>query len=359
MVVNQKIKVLIVDDSILIRKYLSDVISEDDNFELVGTASSGEEALKKILTLEPDVITLDMLMPGMNGVETIIKIMEEAPTRIILISSIARETDYNTILALEQGAVDFITKPKGFSENIKEVKNEIKTKIKNAMLVNLETLIKNKHKKSPKPIIQQIENKPQLEKSSITNKIVAIGCSTGGPNALKEMFANFSIDLSAAYVIVQHMPKAFTTLFAGRLNNISKLNVKEAEDGDILYSGWGYLAPGDSHIRIINKGGIPIIRLSQIEGKVSGHMPSIDVMFDSLSKSFAHKTVAVIMTGMGRDGADGITKIKHNGGLTIAQDEETSVIYGMNKEAVKTGCIDKIVPLYKMVEKINEFIKRV
>lgn len=376
MIENKKIKVLIVDDSSFIRKYLTDLINSDQELEVIDTASSGEEALLKIKKYKPDVVTLDVLMPGMDGIKTLQEIMKQNPTRVIMVSSATKEGDFATLLSLEIGAIDFVGKPSASIQDINRVKKLIIEKIKSAMYVNINVIAKKQQKQldndletskknkniSVKALTEKIqaykkarEKKNMNNKNSIAHKIVAIGTSMGGPNALKEIFANLNIDTSIAYVIVQHMPKPFTCLFAERLDSASKINFKEAQDGDVLYAGTGYIAPGDAHILIVNKGGIPIIKLSR-HGRVSGHMPSIDVMFESLSQQLAKRTVAVIMTGMGRDGADGIKKLKMKGGYTIAQDKTTSVVFGMNGEAIKLGCIDKILPLGEIVDNINGFI---
>jgi two-component system chemotaxis response regulator CheB len=365
----KKIRVLVVDDSVLARKYISDIIIEDPDMELVGTAYSGEKALQKINKFKPDVVTLDILMPDMDGLETLKKIMNKCPTRIIIVSSATRRNEFATLLAMEMGAVDFVSKPEGASDRISIIKNQIKSKIKKAMAVNVGTLSKdvitdNKPKpqtiakiKSPQTYnLKTILGEKAPNKGIITEKIIAIGCSTGGPNALKEMFTNPRIDTTAAYLIVQHMPKPFTTIFADRLNTFSKINIKEAEDGDIVYAGMGYIAPGDAHLTVLKKAGVPIIRLTRY-GKVSGHMPSIDALFESLSNNMVKKTIAVIMTGMGDDGARGITMLKKKGAVTIAQDKATSVVYGMNQEAVKTGDIDYEVPLQNIVDLINQHLK--
>jgi len=371
-----KIKVLIVDDSVLIRKYLSDIISEDPELELLGTAYNGESAIKKAKRLKPDVITLDLVMPGIDGIATLKSIMEENPTRVIMISSATKENEFATLLALELGAIDFINKPSGTADNIKKLKNDIINKIKMAMNIKLKSIKKTEKNKEKKIKLDeakaQYKNKiqPGLVKDkshiikekhklkNISTRTVAIGCSTGGPSALKDIFINPSINTSISYVIVQHMPENFTKLFAERLNDLSIINIKEAEDGDMLYEGFAYLAPGHSHMTIVNKGGVPFIKLVKSD-RVSGHMPSIDVMFDSISNNnMAKNTIAIIMTGMGRDGADGIVNIKKHGGITLAQDENTSIVFGMNREAINTGYIDKVLPLDKIVDNINTILAK-
>ncbi len=365
----KKIRVLVVDDSVLARKYIMDAISEDPDIEIVGTAYSGEKALEKIQRLQPDIVTLDLLMPDMDGMETLKHIMSKAPTRVIVISSATRRNEFATLLAMEIGAVDFITKPEGSSDNISIIKQNIIKKIKKAMKVDIDKLSKefgniSKPKsqtisKTKDPVnfnIKAIIGEKAVNKGVISDKIIAMGCSTGGPNALKEIFTNPRIDTSAAYLIVQHMPKPFTTIFADRLNALSKINIKEAEEGDIIYTGMAYLAPGDAHITVMKKAGVPIIRLSRY-GKVSGHMPSVDALFNSLSHHMARKTIAVIMTGMGNDGVNGIVELKKKGAITIAQDKSTSIVYGMNQEAVRTGYIDYEVPLKDIVDLMNQFLK--
>lgn len=378
-----KIRVLVVDDSVLIRKYLSDIINEDPMLELVDVAINGNDAVKKIKELKPDVVTLDLYMPDRDGLDVLKEIMDTCPTRVIMISSVTTKDNFATLLSLELGAVDFVPKPSGPADNIKKLKQKIITKIKNASIVENSVIkdIQDKRKKRKDEkearknnkltideAIKEIKTANDLRKTRLVSEkavnkgkasrsFVAIGCSTGGPNALKDIFSNPDINTDTAYLIVQHMPKPFTDMFANRLNTLGNINIKEAEDGDIINSGMGYLAPGDAHIKVINKGGIPIIRLER-GYKVSGHIPSVDVLFESLANTYPISTIGVIMTGMGRDGADGIKYLYEKGGRTISQDKETSIVFGMNFEAIKTGCVEIVVPLNKIVDNINGLLKK-
>jgi len=349
----EKIKVLIVDDSLLTRKVLSGIIESDPDLKLVGTANDGKFAVGKIPFLKPDIITLDVNMPLMDGLTTLQQIMQKYPTPIIMVSAATKEDAETTIKALELGAVDFIAKPEGDSD-VSVISRQLVEKIKNSAKIKVEKLKATKEIKLPST---QKELQIELDKAKpFAKKIVAIGISTGGPNAIKSIFADNYLDESLSILIVQHMPDTFTGAFANRLNQVSNLRVKEAEEGDPILEGHVYVAPGHSHLLVTMKSGKPYIKLSQ-EEKRSGHRPSADVLFESVAGIFGSKVVGVIMTGMGRDGADGMAIIKKNGGHTIAQDEATSVVYGMNKEAVSMGCVDQIIPLNQIAKCFTDIYK--
>ncbi len=378
----KKISILVVDDEPTFRKYFSKIFSNDPELEFVGSAENSKEALIKIKKHHPQIVLLDMVMPKDDGIYTLKRIMKEVPTKVIMMTDEQSSHQFAVLLAIELGAVDFFKKPIT-AMDFKQYETLIKIKIKNASIVNLKTIREqqeklrkkkeqfNYNKELGKPAdllsIEKIKNTTNLinrnkihtqklsVKRNIAENIIAIGTSTGGPNVLKDIFINPNINLSASYVIVQHMPVEFTPIFAERLNTLSKVVFKEAEEGDVLYEGTGFLARGNSHLQIINKYGQPMIHLSNDE-KVSGHRPSIDVMFYSLAKNFPKRTIAIILTGMGRDGVDGIGEIKRNGGFTIAQDKETSVVFGMNKEAIDTGCIDKVLTVQDIVNHINFYL---
>ncbi len=347
-----EIKVLIVDDSLLTRKVLSGIIKKTPELVLAGTANDGKYALAKIPFLKPDIITLDVNMPKLDGIATLQEIMRRFPMPVIMVSAVTKQAATETITALEAGAVDFITKPES-DKDIEKIENLLVEKIKAATKFKINAV-------KPREKVDRIRvfDAPQIRVDTtkkFANKVVAIGISTGGPKALKEIFIK-NLDPSLAILVVQHMPDTFTGAFAARLNQISNLNIKEAEDNDPIIEGHVYIAPGHSHMEIRKLNGNFYIKLTTGE-KVSGHKPSADVLFKSAAQSFGNKSVAVIMTGMGRDGADGTVEIKNKHGFTIAQDDKTSVVFGMNKEAISLGSIDFVLPLDEISEKFTEIYK--
>jgi len=266
--------------------------------------------------------------------------------KVIMVSGLTRDGATTTLKALEMGAVDFIEKPSGRSGDLKELSESLHAKIQ--AISKIEAPQKRNY-------VEPVTFNPVLKTTiaeAVPHQYIAIGTSTGGPNALKDVFQDNSLPEECAYLIVQHMPKAFTLPFAERLNFVSKIFVKEAEDNEPIVTGHAYLAPGDAHLEIEYRQNRPYIKLTR-SGKVSGHQPSIDVLFHSMAKNCGRKTIAVIMTGMGRDGAAGIKAIRDNGGQTIAQDQNSSVVFGMNREAISLGGIEKVVPLKEIPATIN------
>ena len=334
------IKVLIVDDSALIRKILTDILKLDSEISVVGTAKNGKEALEKIEILKPDIITLDIEMPLMDGLTTLKHIISKYDLPVIMISSLTIEGAELTLKALDEGAIDFLSKPTNiFSLSQNEIKNEIIEKIKVGAKSKVHIKQSVKIKSIPKP---SFENSI-LESKRFSN-IIAIGTSTGGPRALQSLLPEIPKDINASIVIVQHMPPKFTKSLAERLNSISNIKIKEAEDGDILLRGHGYIAPGDYHMEVVKAGDNLVIKLNQ-EPKVMGLRPTVDKMMESVSKIKGYSKIGVILTGMGSDGTKGIIEMKKNNSYTIAQDESTSVVFGMPKSAIATKSIDKVLPL--------------
>ena len=350
-----KIKVLVVDDSAFMRKVISDLINTSNRLEVIGTAKNGQDAIEKIKSLKPDVVTLDVEMPVMDGISALEVIMKEMPMPVLMLSSVTKEGAEATIKSLELGAIDFITKPSSiFKVNTEDMKKELIEKI---------LLVSNiKHRKARpqliRPKITQTSVSEKLKASSrggsSIDKIIAIGTSTGGPRALQSVIPNIPGDINASVIIVQHMPAGFTKSLADRMDAMSQLSVKEAEDGELLKAGCAYIAPGDRHLRVIKSGKDYRIKLDQGE-LVSGHRPSVDAMMYSIADMGIQNVIGVIMTGMGSDGARGLENVKQmNKGYIIAQDEESCVVYGMPKSTVELGVVDKIVPLESIA---NEIIK--
>ncbi len=346
---NAKIKVLIVEDSAFMRQFITNIISADSLLEVVGTARNGAEGLAKTQELKPEVITMDVEMPVMDGLTAVEKIMALCPTPIVMLSSLTTDGAEATIKALELGAVDFIPKPSGsISLDLGKVKGEIIEKIKIAARAKLvpQVTVTRTLAKVPKATLE-VSNRR-------LNKIIAIGTSTGGPKALQEIVPLLPRSIPAGILIVQHMPKGFTKSLADRLDSLSQITVREAKDGDELVAGLALVAPGDYHMTATEVGGRVIIHLNQ-EPAVSGHRPSVDVMFTSVA-GLSQDKVGVILTGMGGDGSDGMVLIKGNMGKTIAQNEDTCIVFGMPKVAIEKKAIDKVVPLDKIAMEIMKLL---
>lgn len=341
------IKVLVVDDSAFMRKIISDILSEDETIEVVGTAKNGKDALIKISSLNPDVITLDIEMPVMDGIEALREIMKKFRKPVVMLSSLTSQGAEATLRALEYGAVDFITKPTNiFKVGSQEKKAEIINKVKIAANAALLNTVTDKHTVFKKRSIDITNKEEKLD------YIVALGTSTGGPRALQAIIPTIPKEINAALVVVQHMPQGFTKSLANRLNVMSNLVVKEGENGEIVRRGYCYVAPGGYHMTLDEAGINKVyIRLNK-EKPVSGHRPSVDVLMSSVAKIKHLKKIGVILTGMGSDGSQGIKLIRENNGFTIAQDERSCVVFGMPKAAINIGGINKILPLESISNEI-------
>ena len=339
----KKIKVLVVDDSALMRKMIPQILASDPEIEIIGTAMDGLFALKKIGDIKPDVITLDISMPRMDGIETLSHIVEDFGIPTIIVSSLAKKDTELTLHALEIGAFDFVTKPQdAISVHIKEIGSELIEKVKAAYENPLSRL---KIKKIQQLFIPPDKKPLPLRKSP--ERVLAIGISTGGPNSLSYLLPQIPIVFPAGIVIVQHMPAGFTDMFANRLNASCELEVKEAKDGDLVLPGRALIAPGNKHLKIKR---LPLGTISVISSSppVNGHRPSADMLFQSVASEYGRNAIGLIMTGMGADGAEGIGEIKAKSGLTIAQDEKSCVVFGMPKTAIERRYVQDIVSLEEM-----------
>ncbi len=402
------IRVLVADDSAFMRQVLSDLFRKQPDFEVLGTAMNGKEAVSKVKQLKPDLLTLDVNMPVMDGLEALAIIMDECPIPVVMLSSLTQKGTNATVRALGLGAVDFISKVGGSISRIDSIEQELLQKCRAAAKAHVQKMsfVTKKADESaghsavpvmkrvemprrqgmklgtvtapepiaPKPVFGTKRNNPLLQsRSSVpasigrpspivagsfgrSDKLVVIGTSTGGPQALQNVITRLPGNLPCGVVIVQHMPAGFTKALADRLNSIAQISVKEAEDGEEIRSGHVYIAPGDFHLRVKGDGGIRRIKLSQ-EARVGNHRPAVNVMYDSVA-SLGRKLIAVIMTGMGSDGCEGMKKIKASGGYSIAQDESTCVVYGMPKAVVDAGLADEVRPLQDIAGAIVEAVKR-
>lgn len=331
------IKVLVVDDSALIRNLLGEIVKSESDMQLVGAAPDAYVAKKMVQEHNPDVITLDIEMPKVDGLRFLDVLMKARPTPVVMISTLTEAGADATIRSLELGAVDFIPKPKlGVVQGIEEYRELILSKIRMAARSRV---------RQQKPAT--VKATTALTYSS-TEKIIAIGASTGGTEAIKTIVSALPANAPAT-VITQHMPPGYTSTFAKRLDACSQLKIVEARGDERLLPGHGYLAPGDKHMEIIRSGADYRIRLND-GPRVSGHKPSVDMMFTSLVESAGSNVVASLLTGMGKDGADGLLALKEKGAFTICQNEDTCVVYGMPKVAVSLGAAEKILPLENIAQ---------
>lgn len=339
---NRRIRALVVDDSALMRRVIRDILNSDPEIQVIGSARDGTEAIKKVEKLQPDVVTLDVEMPNLDGLGALSVIMRDFPTPVVMLSAYTARGRRETIEALELGAVDFIAKPTGsISLRLGELKEEIIDKIKLASKARVKKL---------KELLPTTQPSKKVEQAPM-ERLVIIGASTGGPQAILEILSKLSPDLPACFLIVQHMPRGFTTSFANRLNSKSSLWVKEACHGDAMQQGVVYVAPGDYHMIVRNAS------LHLAKGlKLHGVRPAIDFTMESAAIRYRDNTIGILLTGMGIDGAAGIKAIKERGGSTLAQDESTSLIFGMPRAAIKLGCIDKVLPLERIPEEINRML---
>lgn len=344
-------KVMVVDDSLFMRKIISDLISASGQFEVISTASNGKEAVEKVKTLKPDIITMDIEMPEMNGLDALKIIMKENPTPIVILSSLTEEGTNETIKALEWGAVDFIRKPSGsISLDLYKVQSLLLEKLKVAAVTNV-----RRTTVFPSPALTTRPLKPKSD--SKFSQLVAIGTSTGGPKALQQVLCKIPGDFPCPILIVQHMPPNFTKSLAQRLDSSSAIRVVEAENDCSLEAGTAYIAPGGWHMTIYRDLHRSYrIKLSK-EPPRNGHRPAVDVLFESMLPVKELKRHIVLMTGMGSDGAKGMQALKQDGAeTTIAESQETCVVYGMPRAAVELNCVMYLLPVHKIAEKLIQSV---
>ena len=357
------IKVMVVDDSVFMRKMITKMLEKEKDIQIVATAKNGKEAVDLNLRYSPDVITLDIEMPVMNGLEALKEIMKTKPTRVIMLSSLTVEGARETIASLELGAFDFLSKPDGksISLNIERIEKDLLELVRTAVNVNPALLMKKikfdlKPKVTTGPSFAEQMGKKLF--AGVPEKIIAIGISTGGPKALQSVIPKIPKDINASILIVQHMPPKFTKSLADRLDELSEIGVKEAEEGEVIERGKAYIAPGNFHMEVKSNGnGKKIITLNQKEPS-QGHRPSVDIMFDSVKSNYkASEIISVIMTGMGKDGARAIKDIRNFGGKTIGESEKTCVVYGMPRVAAELGGLDYVVDLEEIPNQIIKLLK--
>jgi two-component system, chemotaxis family, protein-glutamate methylesterase/glutaminase len=333
------IRVLVVDDSALVRKVFTEELSRDPEIQVVGSAPDPYVARDRIVQLSPDVLTLDVEMPRMDGLSFLRKLMKYHPMPVIVVSSLTPKGGEMAMEALEIGAAEVMCKP-GEAYTVGEMSRDLIVKIKAAARMRMD--------RRPKVNAELVAPRPALLRTTL--KIVAIGASTGGTEALKEVLIRFPVNAPAT-VIVQHMPEAFTRAFAERLNGICAIEVREAQTGDTLRPGLALIAPGNMHMVLQRSGAVYSVEVKD-GPRVHHQRPAVDVLFRSVARHAGQNAIGVILTGMGSDGAEGMLEMKQAGARTIAQDEASCVVYGMPKEAVSLGAVDKISPLLRVTDEI-------
>ena len=340
------IRVLVVDDSVFMRSMLKSALAGADGIEVVGTAMNGRDGLNKIKSLRPDVVTLDIEMPGLSGLEVLEQVMKDRPLPVVMVSTKTQKGAQATLDALKLGAIDYVAKPLGErSATLESFRTKVLRAVEAAAHSNRQTLGHKPASITPPGGLDEIP----------PGSVVAIGISAGGPATLHEMIPAIP-QRFPPIVITQHMPADFTEPFAKRLNNIAKVQVMQAQTGQSLLPGELLIAPGNKHLRVVKKGS-KLLAAVDDGPKVSGFRPSVDVLFESVATAVGPMAVGVIMTGMGCDGSVGVRLLKKQGARTIAQDQATSIVYGMPKAAFQTGCIDTVAPLQKIPIEIAHALK--
>lgn len=342
------IKVLIIDDSAVVRKVMTEELSRYEDIQIVGTAVDPYVARDKIIALRPDVITLDLEMPRMDGLSFLAKLMKHYPMPVVVLSSLTPKNSELALKALDLGAVEVLCKP-GAAYSTQNVSHNLALAIRSAAVSNVRN-----HCSPAKSKAAEVETPNLLVKT--THKVIAIGASTGGTKAIEAVLSKMPAT-TPGIVIVQHMPENFTSSFAERLNEICLMQVREAHNNDHVLPGVALIAPGNQHMVLTRNGGSYMARIKS-GPRVHYQRPSVDVLFQSVAKSAGRNAVGVMLTGMGADGAKGLLAMKESGAYTLAQDEATCVVYGMPKEAVKLGAVDEVVPLPRIPQAIIGFLER-
>lgn len=347
----KKIRVLVVDDSALIRNVMTEILSEDPEIEVVGTAPDPYVARDKMKTLNPDVLTLDVEMPKMDGLTFLQKLMAARPIPVVMVSSLTEQGTATTLQALESGAVDFVTKPTvDIQHGLSDLAFQITSKVKAAAQASVRKRV------PPADCAERIKTlAAQGAMIKTTDTIIAIGASTGGTEALRELLEVLPPN-TPPIVMTQHMPERFTKSFADRLDQLCQIHVKEAQEGDSVIPGQALLAPGNYHMELRRSGARYYVSLNQ-EPPINRHRPSVDAMFRSVARYAGGNSLGVILTGMGNDGAAGMLEMKQAGAFNFAQDEASCVVFGMPKEAIKAGGVDKILPLHDLPSAILTQLK--
>ena len=353
---NKQIRVLVVDDSAFMRKTLSNMLDSDSRCCVIGTARNGEEAVQKVTDLKPDVVTLDVEMPGVNGIEALERIMATRPVPVIMVSSLTTEGARDTLRALELGAVDYVPKQlDGVVTNIVSIQQELLAKVTAA--VSTAGKLRPVLAPGTAPIVRaQGGLSTHTVSATRGTKLIAIGCSTGGPQALMELLPQFPEDIASGIIVVQHMPKVFTKAFAERMNEISHLEVREAQESDSVKPGVVLIAPGGVHLRVSRRRATTVEIVLSADPEGHQHVPSVDVMMESVASVYGERAVGVILTGMGHDGVEGMRAINNARGRTLAQDEATCVVYGMPKAVADAQVAEKVVPLSQLPGEIMNMI---
>ncbi|MGM0471550.1 MAG: protein-glutamate methylesterase/protein-glutamine glutaminase [Bacillota bacterium] len=348
----KKIKVLIIDDSAVVRKLLTEILKSDQQIDKVESVADPYQAVEKIKSFKPDLLTLDVEMPKMNGIQFLRRLMANYPLPVVMISSLTKQGSQATIKALEYGAVDFIAKPDlSRNEERKHFKATVLAKVKQASEAKVEQLgtIKSKDKRRAKHESDSTKLTTRQQR-----KVIAIGSSTGGVKALKEVIPYLPANFPGV-VIIQHMPQGFTTSFAHTLNQISELTVKEAENGEQIRPGVALLAPGDFHLTVKKQGSKLIAQLDQ-EAKINHQRPAVDKTFSYLAQVGRQRVIGLLLTGMGQDGAGGLKEIKEAGGYTIAESEKTATIFGMPKKAIDLGAVSEVLALPQIAQRLIKLV---
>lgn len=345
---DREIRVLVVDDSVVVRSIIADSISATPGMKVVGTAGDGQQALTMFASVRPDVVTLDVQMPNMDGMATLDALLSQHPVPVIMVSSLTKAGAETTFEALERGALDFLAKPDYGAKTRAVLMEELPRKIRMAAGADVKKILALRKDRRPPandvPVVKPVATETtKAAAREFTDRCIAIGISTGGPPALAQLFASLAPPLPPI-VVVQHMPPSFTKPLAWRLDSLSALTIREAAHGDVLEPNCAWIAPGGKHFSIRRQGSVVKAVISDGPA-VSGHKPSVDVLMKSVAEVYGHNTVGVIMTGMGHDGAAGCGAIRGAGGYVLGQDEATSAVYGMNKVAFVEGHVHRQFPL--------------